>query len=256
VSEGEGKTFQVLYSHRVVSTTLDEVWFTPTNVTDPPATPEPRAKASAEGSQIEGASRDSAAPALAITIPAEGGLGHAHAAFIERVKGENTRWDAYYRGVIIGTIDPDYLRDESVFTLDKTVDPRQVLTAATTVPSFPITYYITMENKGDLNALGVHITDTLSGDIQSIADYSANSGSLGVDTVSKVITWTGKISVGHTVSIVISTITEETHPVHVIPNTVYLWNQGSRGAVVLSDTATTVIASSIVHLPVILKNSS
>ncbi len=256
ITAGEDATFQVMSSRRVVSNTaagLAQQWTTPYTVSNPPVTPTPPpGRAPASPDAPAGESRDSVAAALAIT---NDGQKRMHAAFLEREKGEDTRWDVYYRGVIIGTIDPGYLQDPNVFQMNKTVEPGNIVTAANTIPSFPITYHISLNNSGTMNALGLALSDTLPSEIQSITGVEMRGGgTLVTDTVRKTISWTGTISRGEYIDIYIYGLTKDDLPVPTtIKNTVTLKNPGSKGEVALSKTAYTRITHYQIYLPVVMK---
>ena len=256
ITAGENTTFQVMHSRRVVSNTetgLTQEWTTPYTVSNPPVTPTPPpGKKPASPDAPAGASRDSVAAALATT---NGGQKHLHAAFLEREKGQDKRWDVYYRGVIIGTIDPGYLQDPNVFQMSKNVTPGSIVTSANTIPSFPITYHITLNNSGTMNALGLALSDTLPAEIQSISRIEMRGGgTLITDTVHKTISWTGTITRGEYIEIFIYANTKDDLPVPTtIKNTVALKNPGSKGEVALSKTAYTRITHFQIYLPLVMK---
>ena len=260
---GTGPTHQVFHTWVDVDPTdnFTATWYTPPyTVTNPPTpTPEPegRIPPAMNGSQrINGAdSNPSVAPALAVTYPADGGLGKLHAVYLERA-ADNAAWDVYYRGFIAGTIDPLYLQDEDMFQMTNEVQPTRIVTSAEKLPPQTLAYTITLANIGDSNAIGVHITDTFNiptSDITVVA-HNANTGTLTFDAGTNTLLWAGDIALNTTVLITMTAVTKDQLdlPVTVV-NSAKLWNKGSGGNVVLTRNGITYMQQYTIYLPLVMK---
>ena len=138
--------------------------------------------------------------------------------------------------------------------MSKNVTPGSIVTSANTFPSFPITYHITLNNSGTMNALGLALSDTLPAEIQSISRIEMRGGgTLITDTIHKTISWTGTITRGEYIEIFIYANTKDLPVPTTIKNTVALKNPGSKGEVALSKTAYTRITHFQIYLPLVMK---
>ncbi len=256
----ETSALQVYHSWVNVDTSanITETWYTPPyTVTNPPTpTPDPGAgrvpPAPNNIERIAGTSEnDSVAPALAITDPAEGGQGKLHVAYLEDT--DNAQ-DVFYRGFIAGTIDPLYLQDEDMFQMTNDVQPTLVVTSTDPLPSQTLAYTITLANTGDLNAIGVRITDTFNlPDDVTVTGYGATmSDTLSFDPATKTLLWGADIPMGETVEITMSAVTKDQLelPVTIINNAV-LGNQASNS--ILTKPAQTVFQQYTIYLPLVMK---
>jgi len=250
-TQGEAvAAYQVFYSYRTITDTFAGSWFTPTNITN-----QSQGNGGGENPRAPHGTgnRDSASPGFTITSPDDGGLGKTHAIYLERTS-ELADWDAYYRGVVAGTIDPDYLKDTSVFVAAKAVDVTAVATAATSIPPMPLVYTITLRNTGDQNAIGVHFTDTfnLPSLVNTLNAYE-NSGLLTVDPVDKEIIWTGNITAAESLTITVEISTTTVPVPTTLINRVDVWNAGSQGQPIFRRIASTRVSNYTVYMPVIMK---
>ncbi len=258
-----GPTHQVFYTWIDVDPTdnFTATWYTPPyTVTNPPTpTPDPneeRVPATNNIQRLTGTdSNPSAAPALAITYPADGGQGNRHVAYLERT-ADNAAWDVYYRGFIAGTIDPLYLQDEDMFQMTNEVQPTRIVTSADHLPPQTLAYTITLANTGDLNAIGVHITDTFNipaSDITVVA-HNANTGTLTFDAGTNTLLWAGDIPLNTTVLITMTAVTKDQLALPVtIVNSAKLWNKGSGGDIVLTRNGITRMQQYTLYLPLVMK---
>ncbi len=248
-----GPVYQVFYSYRVITDSLAGNWFTPTNITNPAQGTGGGNPAPPRAPQGTG-TRDSVSPGFTITNPDAGGLGKTHAIYLERASG-TADWDAYYRGVVAGTIDPDYLNDTSVFVAAKTVDITAIATAATSIPPMPLVYTITLRNTGDQNAIGVSFTDTFN--LPNLVDTFNAYENIGVlddtDTTNKQITWTGNITAQTSLTVTVEIVTTAVPVPTTLLNRVDVWSIGSRGQPIFRRTAGTRISNYTVYMPVIMK---
>ncbi len=237
-------------------------WVTPPyTVTNPPTpTPDPneeRVPARTNGIQRTNGtdSNPSVAPALAVTYPTDGGQGKLHVTYLERITDDDA-WDVYYRGFIASTIDPLYLQDEDMFRMTNEVTPTRIVTSVATLPPQTLVYTITLANTGDLNAIGVHITDTFNipvSDITVVA-HGTNTGTLTFDGGTNTLLWAGDIPLNTTVVITMTAVTKDqlALPVTVV-NSAKLWNKGSGGDVVLTRNGITRMQQYTLYLPLIMK---
>ncbi|OQY31335.1 MAG: hypothetical protein B6I38_05925 [Anaerolineaceae bacterium 4572_5.1] len=252
VEEGGGNSsaLQIYHSSGPITQTGQvESWDEPLPVSNPPSL-NPRAPNGPDD-------RDSAAPVVVISDPNTGGLGKAHAVFVER-EGDNPNipWDAYYRGIIRGTIDPDYIKDPQVFVMTSVVTPADVATSSNTIAPITLDYQIDIINKGELDVIGVSITNTLSNKIDrdSITFSTHPSTGFQGDFDNGRFMWTGNIPAGSAVRFTFTAVTTPNIKINsYVINSVDLWNKYLGPQPLISSQAETWIHQWQIYLPVVLK---
>lgn len=249
VFEGEGNIYEVFHARRVITSTtvgFDKPWTTPFTLTSPTGGV-PRA-ASANGNSVM--------PTFTISDPNNGGTNKMHLAYLEIPSNANT-WDAYYRGVIAGTIDPAYLLDSDTFAVTHAVTPTQIITSVQNLLPQTIRYTLRITNSGNLNAVGVGITDTFN--LPSfISNISPPTGGAVLDMGSRTITWNGDLAANSSITIEFTaTTTNMVLPVTIL-NTAKLWNIASEGKtgndkIIISKSVATRYQLYTTYLPLVLK---
>lgn len=249
-TQGEGSNYNIFIASRTISNTLsgfDTPWTTPFTLTDPIG----------GAPRLASASTDSVMPAFTISDPNNGGANQAHLAYLEAPQNAST-WDAFYRGPIIGTIDPAYLLDSDTFAITHMVTPTQVVTGASSLPVQTLHYTLQFTNTGNLDAIGVGITDTFNLPAR-IAGISAPTGGAALDSVNKIITWNGDIPAhtGVTVDFVATTIDPFNLPV-TLANTADLWNLASAvktgsNKIIIRKSVATYYRQYTTYLPLVFK---
>ena len=147
----------------------------------------------------------------------------------------------------------------SAFRLDKSVNPRHIVTTAATIPSQDLDYTIRLTNLTDAPVSTLKITDPLSDTwwwyISSapIADSGTASvfdddGNLDYESV----VWTGTLAAHQTVNIHFTVKTNNGLPANPITNTTYLVTTKSEN-ILLSDSTITIVGPMQIYLPLVMK---
>jgi uncharacterized repeat protein (TIGR01451 family) len=230
--------------------------------------------------------RDTTNPNLIVTDPAAGGTGTGHIAYLEETDVKNRedldpQLDVFYEGGIAGTIDPAYILDEfssgeggtsnplNIKGVDQSfiqLEPGQISNIREVM-----TYTIRFKNEGDLDFIGLGITDTLpvevdyNDDLQTVITPGPPNNAV-YNPATRQITWFGNVPAGTEVKISFSVTTNDLLNVpDTVENVVDMWSIGTGGAAIIdeeqpncsggahTDCAYTILAISIVYLPVIAR---
>jgi uncharacterized repeat protein (TIGR01451 family) len=223
---------------------------------------------------------------LIVTDPAAGGTGTGHIAYLEETDVKNRedldpQLDVFYEGGIAGTIDPAYILDEfssgeggtsnplNIKGVDQSfiqLEPGQISNIREVM-----TYTIRFKNEGDLDFIGLGITDTLpvevdyNDDLQTVITPGPPNNAV-YNPATRQITWFGNVPAGTEVKISFSVTTNDLLNVpDTVENVVDMWSIGTGGAAIIdeeqpncsggahTDCAYTILAISIVYLPVIAR---
>ncbi len=249
VFEGEGNIYEVFHSARVITSTtvgFDKPWSTPFTLTNP----------TGGVPRVASNNGDSVMPTFTISDPNNGGADKMHLAYLEMPPNANTL-DAYYRGVIAGTIDPAYLLDADTFAVTHAVTPTQIITSNRNLPPQIIRYTLRITNSGNLNAVGVGITDTFN--LPSlIGSISKPTGGAKLITATKTITWNGDLAANSGITIEFTATTTALNLPVTILNTAQLWNIASEGKtgndkIIISKAVATRYQLHTIYLPLVFK---
>lgn len=233
---------------------------------------------------LDPAGRATTDPKLIITNPALGASGEGHIVYLEEANLKNSnqdirQLDVFYEGGISGTIDPAYILDEFSGGQGGTANPLDIKGVEPTFIKLEpgqtsgiravLNYTIRFKNLGDLDAIGIGITDTLpvevdyNGDLQTVITPPGGSAAV-YNSGSRQITWYGDVPPGTEISISFSVTTNDNLRVPAnVQNTVDMWNLGTGGQPIVdpdqpncpggthTDCANTILAITIIYLPVI-----